>query len=196
MGDFFGLLPLLSSQGSRLPVGLYGLGGGSGARVIASLFPQAVVHGWELDPAVVLAASHMGLGELLESGRVVAHAADALCESAVPEEGLFAALGLDIFIGESLPPEFNEPSTWQSIWSRVAPGGCMIICLADHPDEQQQGLARESSHALRSLVEAVGSDRVQLHLATSNAMALVIDAAVDWDGIRAAAPELERLTHD
>ena len=52
--DFYGLLPLFPPESSKgLPIGLYGLGGGSAAILIATLYPDVVVHGWEICPAVL-----------------------------------------------------------------------------------------------------------------------------------------------
>ncbi|TQD76300.1 hypothetical protein C1H46_038186 [Malus baccata] len=35
------------------PIGILGFGAGSAARSILDLYPEVVVHGWELDPSVI-----------------------------------------------------------------------------------------------------------------------------------------------
>jgi hypothetical protein len=109
-----------------------------------------------------------------------------------------AALGVDCFVGEDPPPCYFDAGSWRNVSSRVAPGGCIIINLGDHPNEKLGGLPAASSAVLRSIVEAYGRENLQLHLGTSNAMVLVTNGgaeAVDWEDLRARAPpELRRLT--
>ncbi|KAK3014252.1 hypothetical protein RJ639_008468 [Escallonia herrerae] len=60
--DVFGTLPPILPPG---PLGILGFGAGSAARLILELYPQGVVHGWELDPAVIsVAREYFGLSRL------------------------------------------------------------------------------------------------------------------------------------
>jgi spermidine synthase len=47
-------------------------GAGTIAQLVHACYPDRVMHGWELDPAVVaLAQQHMGLQQLIDSGCLV-----------------------------------------------------------------------------------------------------------------------------
>lgn len=49
--DVFATFPPILPPG---PLGILGFGAGSAAKLILELYPQGVIHGWELDPAVCI----------------------------------------------------------------------------------------------------------------------------------------------
>ena len=118
-----------------------------------------------------------------------------------PTSSLLApsALGVDCFVGEDPPPCYYDAACWQRVSSRVAPGGCIIINLGDHPNAEIGGLPAASSAALKAIVTAFGQENLQLHLGTSNAMVLVTRGgakAMDWGSVSAwAPPEVRHLAH-
>lgn len=64
--DLFACLPALLPHG---PIGILGLGAGTAARIIHYFWPQIDLHGWELDPAVVMVARQFfNLSEVEEGG--------------------------------------------------------------------------------------------------------------------------------
>jgi hypothetical protein len=57
---------------ARLP---WPQGAGTAAHLLARYAPDRLVHGWELDPVVVMMADmHMGMGQLTAAGRLVSAA--------------------------------------------------------------------------------------------------------------------------
>ncbi|KAL9434151.1 hypothetical protein AB3S75_028894 [Citrus x aurantiifolia] len=61
--DAFATLPPILPPG---PIGILGFGAGSAARLILDLYPEAVIHGWELDPSVIKVAREFFALEKLE----------------------------------------------------------------------------------------------------------------------------------
>ncbi|KAF3437503.1 hypothetical protein FNV43_RR20257 [Rhamnella rubrinervis] len=60
--DVFATLPPILPPG---PIGILGFGAGSAARLILELYPQVVIHGWELDPSVIaVGREYFGLSKL------------------------------------------------------------------------------------------------------------------------------------
>ncbi|GLC50419.1 hypothetical protein PLESTB_000377400 [Pleodorina starrii] len=131
--DVLATLPSMVPPG---PLGLLGLGAGTIPRIIAAHYPcrrkgdeeqdrndQFVVHGWELDPGVIMASRlYLGMDELERNGHLVAHTGDALSPSAsVP--GGFSGIIVDLFAGGQLLPQLTKVSTWECIRDRLAEVG-------------------------------------------------------------------------
>jgi len=94
-------------------IGILGLGAGTVARMLHAHYPNQMMAGWELDPAVLMAGRlYMGLDQLEASGKLVCHTGDALSEgSTVP--GGFSGIIVDIFANGALPPTLTELiQTW------------------------------------------------------------------------------------
>lgn len=67
--DVFASLPPLLPEG---PLGILGLGAGTAARIIHHFWPHIDMHGWELDPAVVMVARRFfNLSELEVGSKVL-----------------------------------------------------------------------------------------------------------------------------
>lgn len=70
--DVFATLPPLLPDG---PVAILGLGAGTAARILLHFWPHLELHGWELDPSVVMIARQFfDLGELESPLRPNPHA--------------------------------------------------------------------------------------------------------------------------
>ncbi|XP_068307546.1 uncharacterized protein [Pyrus communis] len=73
----FATLPPIIPPG---PIGILGFGAGSTARSILDLYPEVVVHGWELDPSVIgVGREYFGLSQLERqyTDRLIIHVGDA-----------------------------------------------------------------------------------------------------------------------
>jgi hypothetical protein len=81
--DVFATLPPLLPDG---PVGILGLGAGTAARIVHYFWPHLALHGWELDPSVVMVARQFfDLSELEEGKRLDRRA--SVFESENPSPG-------------------------------------------------------------------------------------------------------------
>ncbi|KXZ47892.1 hypothetical protein GPECTOR_32g505 [Gonium pectorale] len=146
--DVLATLPSLVPPG---PLGLLGLGAGTVPRAIAAHFrcgpggdgdsSSYVVHGWELDPGVVMAGRmYLGMAELERSGQLVVYTGDALAPTAsIP--GGFSGIIVDLFSKGCLLPQLTERATWESLRSRLAPipGSRLIANLGQAPAAAQPG---------------------------------------------------------
>jgi len=69
--DVFATLPPLLPKGG--PIGILGLGAGTAARILRHFWPAMDIHGWELDPAVIMVARQFfNMSELEEGKELVA----------------------------------------------------------------------------------------------------------------------------
>ncbi|EFJ44744.1 hypothetical protein VOLCADRAFT_95121 [Volvox carteri f. nagariensis] len=142
--DVLATLPSLVPPG---PLGLLGLGAGTIPRIIGAHYPcrtlrddddgssaataaaagedgndqndRFVVHGWELDPGVVMASRlYLGMDELEINGVLITHTGDALSStSSVP--GGFTGVIVDLFAGGKLLPQLTKRVTWEGIRDRL-----------------------------------------------------------------------------
>ncbi|KAM0979486.1 hypothetical protein ACFX13_015617 [Malus domestica] len=74
--DVFTLPPIIPPG----PIGILGFRAGSAARSILDLYPEVVVHGWELDPSVIgVGREYFGLSKLERqyTDRLIIHVGDA-----------------------------------------------------------------------------------------------------------------------
>ncbi|CAM6034050.1 unnamed protein product [Sphagnum compactum] len=131
--DVFATLPPLLPEGG--PVGILGLGAGTAARILRHFWPAMDIHGWELDPAVIMVARQFfNLSELeegkelcLTSGKLHVHIGDALnlCNITIP--GGFAGLIVDLFAGGAVIPALQQIETWQQLGEKLSPGGRIMV---------------------------------------------------------------------
>ena len=88
--------------------GILGLGAGTIARMINAHYPTRPMSGWELDPAVVMAARlYMGMDEVEATGQLTCHTGDALDPGAMVEGG-FSGMLVDLFANGSLLPQLTQ----------------------------------------------------------------------------------------
>ncbi|XP_076928154.1 uncharacterized protein LOC143592018 [Bidens hawaiensis] len=122
--DVFATFPPILPPG---PLGILGFGAGSAAKLILELYPQGVIHGWELDPAVVsVAREYFGLSKLERQyrDRLIIHIGNAL--NANVDSG-FAGLLVDVFSNGCLIPELQDPDTWNKMKRKLREGGRIMV---------------------------------------------------------------------
>ena len=75
--------------------------------MISAHYPTRHMAGWELDPAVVMAARlYMGMDEVEATGRLTCHTGDALDPGATVEGG-FAGIIVDLFADGRVLPQLT-----------------------------------------------------------------------------------------
>ena len=93
--------------------------------MIHAHYPERHMEGWELDPAVVMAARlYMGMDEIEATGKLVCHTGDALVPSSTVEGG-FAGILVDIFANGGLIKSLTQVcmGCMAADKSRAAPAG-------------------------------------------------------------------------
>ncbi|KAL7602973.1 uncharacterized protein LOC111907022 isoform X1 [Lactuca sativa] len=122
--DVFATFPPILPPG---PLGILGFGAGSAAKLILELYPQGVIHGWELDPAVVgVGREYFGLAKLERQypDRLFIYVGNAL--SANVDSG-FSGLMVDLFSKGCLIPELQDPDTWMKMKKKLREGGRIMV---------------------------------------------------------------------
>ncbi|CAL5440970.1 unnamed protein product [Camellia sinensis] len=123
--DVFATLPPILPPG---PLGILGFGAGSAARLILDLYPNnGVIHGWELDPAVIsVGREYFGLSRLEKQhpDRLYIYIGNAL--NAEIKDG-FSGVLVDLFSKGCLIPELQEPRTWERMKRRLRRGGRIMV---------------------------------------------------------------------
>ncbi|KAL3716836.1 hypothetical protein ACJRO7_008418 [Eucalyptus globulus] len=152
--DVFATLPPILPPG---PIGVLGFGAGSAARLLLELYPRGVVHGWELDPAVIdVAREYFGLSRLEKDhrDRIFVHIGDALKASA--RDG-FAGLLVDLFSRGRLVPELQDPRTWERLRKELRRGGRLMVnaggSCVEAEDKSRDGrvIMEETLEAMREV---------------------------------------------
>ncbi|XP_021292302.1 uncharacterized protein LOC110422631 [Herrania umbratica] len=122
--DVFATLPPVLPPG---PVGILGFGAGSTARLMLELYPELIIHGWELDPSVVaVGREYFGLGKLEKqyADRLYIYIGNALKASI---KNGFSGILVDLFSKGSLIPELQDPNTWQRLRKGLRKGGRIMV---------------------------------------------------------------------
>ncbi|WJX88713.1 hypothetical protein P8452_70769 [Trifolium repens] len=122
--DVFATLPPIIPKG---PIAVLGFGAGSTARIILDLYPDTVIHGWELDPSVIeVAREFFNLGKLERENKnkLFVYVGNALTANL---EGGFSGIFVDLFSKGSLIPELQEVATWEKIRARLRVGGRIMV---------------------------------------------------------------------
>ncbi|XP_059643034.1 uncharacterized protein LOC132284909 [Cornus florida] len=122
--DVFATLPPIMPPG---PLGILGFGAGSAARSILELYPQGVIRGWELDPAVIaVGREYFGLSKLEKQypDRLFIYIGNAL--NASVKNG-FSGILVDLFSQGSLIPELQDPNTWVKLKKSLRRGGRIMV---------------------------------------------------------------------
>ncbi|GMH31452.1 hypothetical protein Nepgr_033295 [Nepenthes gracilis] len=122
--DVFATLPPILPPG---PIGILGFGAGSAAKLILELYPQVVLHGWELDPCVIdVGREYLGLSKLEKQypERLFIYIGNALKASV---KGGFSGILVDLFCKGSLIPELQDPVTWDKLKKSLREGGRIMV---------------------------------------------------------------------
>ncbi|XP_062147344.1 uncharacterized protein LOC133855063 [Alnus glutinosa] len=122
--DVFATLPPILPPG---PVGILGFGAGSAARLCLELYPELVVHGWELDSSVIaVGREFFGLARLEQQypDRLFVYVGNALKASI--RDG-FSGIFVDLFSKGSLIPELQDPNTWEKLTKCLRKGGRVMV---------------------------------------------------------------------
>ncbi|KAI3811120.1 hypothetical protein L1987_20837 [Smallanthus sonchifolius] len=109
------------------PLGILGFGAGSAAKLILELYPQGVVHGWELDPTdISVGREYFGLSKLESQypDRLFIYVGNVL--NANIESG-FSGLLVDLFSKGCLIPELQDPDTWMKMMKKLREGGRIMV---------------------------------------------------------------------
>jgi spermidine synthase len=147
---------LLALPGRPRPrVALLGLGGGSAARVVRAVAPDAEIVGVEIDPQVVdLAREWFGL-DALDVEVVLDDAARFLART----RRRFDAVLEDVFVGNEQnlhkPPGFPEPALLHAV-SRLRPGGVLASNTLDEEPQVRRTLCACFQNRVR--IEVDGYD--------------------------------------
>lgn len=122
--DVFATLPPILPPG---PIAVLGFGAGSASRIILDLYPDAVVHGWELDPSVIdVAREYFNLAKIERENkqRLFIYVGNALTASLA---GGFSGILVDLFSKGSLIPELQDPATWEKLRTCLRKGGRIMV---------------------------------------------------------------------
>ncbi|WVZ83760.1 hypothetical protein U9M48_030865 [Paspalum notatum var. saurae] len=165
--DAFATLPPLLPRPS---VAVLGFGAGSAARALLQLYPDdLVVHGWELDPAVLaVARDFFGLAELeaAHAARLTVRVGDALRAEPPPGGVGFGGVLVDLFSRGSVLPELQDPGTWRRLHGiLLARGGRMMVncggrCVEAEEEGRDGGEVRDAT--LRAMAVAFGKGMVSV----------------------------------
>ncbi|KAG7604928.1 putative S-adenosyl-L-methionine-dependent methyltransferase [Arabidopsis thaliana] len=156
--DEFASLPPIIPNG---PVAIYGLGGGTAARLMLELWPTMQLEGWEIDEILIeKARDYLGLSELekptSKGGRLSVHVDDALSPSQ-DVSGRYAGIIVDLFADGKVLDQLQEVPIWLELASRLMPNGRIMVNCAGIETELQNGkpqlLLDDSAGMLNSTVK-------------------------------------------
>uniref|UniRef100_A0A7N0VEF8 S-adenosyl-L-methionine-dependent methyltransferase n=1 Tax=Kalanchoe fedtschenkoi TaxID=63787 RepID=A0A7N0VEF8_KALFE len=122
--DVFATLPPILPPG---PVGILGFGAGSSAKLLLELYPELVVHGWEIDPSVIsVGREYFDLGKIEKEhkDRIFVHIGDAFRASV--KDG-FAGILVDLFSKGSVVPELQDATVWARLKCQLREGGRIMV---------------------------------------------------------------------
>lgn len=127
--DVFATLPPIIPPG---PLAILGFGAGSAAKLLLEMHPEAVIHGWELDPSVIsVAREYFGLEKLEKEhpDRLYIHTGNAL--NASTQDG-FAGIFVDLFSKGCVIPQLQDASTWERLKRVLRKGGRIMANVGGH----------------------------------------------------------------
>uniref|UniRef100_A0A2N9H2X9 PABS domain-containing protein n=1 Tax=Fagus sylvatica TaxID=28930 RepID=A0A2N9H2X9_FAGSY len=126
--DEFASLPAIVPKG---PIAIFGLGGGTTARLMLDLWPSLQLEGWEIDEILIdKAREYLGLSDLekrtVGGGILNVHIGDVLSQS-VNASGGYAGIVIDLFSGGKVLPQLQEVKTWLEFNDRLMPNGRLMV---------------------------------------------------------------------
>ena len=162
--DVFATLPPILPSG---PIALLGFGAGTAARLLLDHYPNAVLHGWELDPAVIqVAREYFNLGKLERENqqRLFIYIGNAL-NATVPNG--FSGIIVDLFSKGCLIPELQEPATWEKLRGRLRKGGRIMVNVGGscvEPESRLRDGKVVMEETLMAMKEVFGKELFVLNL--------------------------------
>ncbi|KAK9078980.1 hypothetical protein SSX86_000649 [Deinandra increscens subsp. villosa] len=154
--DEFASLPAIIPEG---PIAILGLGGGTAAHLMLTLWPSLQLHGWEIDDILIdKAREHFGLSDLekhTECGGVLnVHIGDALSASTTISGG-YAGIVIDLFSGGEVLPQLQEVETWLQLYDKLMPNGRLMVNCGGGSTCGHDGLSEwEKNSTLKTLCKA------------------------------------------
>ncbi|XP_010481745.1 PREDICTED: uncharacterized protein LOC104760503 [Camelina sativa] len=138
--DEFASLPPIIPDG---PIAIYGLGGGTAARLILELWPSMQLEGWEIDEILIeKARDYLGLSELekptSQGGRLSVLVDDALSPYQ-DATGRYAGIIVDLFADGKVLDQLQQVPIWHELASRLMPNGRIMVNCAGIEKELQNG---------------------------------------------------------
>ncbi|CAN8246154.1 unnamed protein product [Cochlearia groenlandica] len=135
--DEFASLPPIIPKG---PIAIYGLGGGTAARLILELWPSTQLEGYEIDDILIeKAREYLGLSELekptSEGGRLCVRVDDALSPSQ-DVSGRYAGIIVDLFADGKVLDQLQQAPMWLELASRLMPNGRIMVNCAGIEEEK------------------------------------------------------------
>ncbi|KAL8265582.1 hypothetical protein R6Q59_023712 [Mikania micrantha] len=126
--DEFASLPAIIPEG---PIAIFGLGGGTAAHLMLTLWPSLQLHGWEIDEILIdKSREHLGLSDLekpTEGGGILnVHIGDALSSSSTVPGG-YAGIVVDLFSGGEVLPQLQEVQTWLELNGKLMTNGRLMV---------------------------------------------------------------------
>ncbi|XP_027332848.1 uncharacterized protein LOC113847774 [Abrus precatorius] len=149
--DVFATLPPIVPPG---PLAILGFGAGSAARILLHLYPDAILHAWELDPSVIqVAREYFNLATLEREHqkRLFIYVGNAL--NATLPNG-FSGIVVDLFSKGSLIPELQEPATWEKLRQRLKRGGRIMVNVGGSCVEAESRL-RDGKFLMQETLKAM-----------------------------------------
>lgn len=122
--DVLATLPPILPPG---PLGILGFGAGSVAKLILETYPHGVIHGYELDPAVIsVGREWFGLSKVEKQypNRLFIYISNAL--NATVKDG-YSGIIVDLFSKGCLIPELQDPQTWRKLKGKLKKGGRIMV---------------------------------------------------------------------
>ncbi|KAF3494379.1 hypothetical protein DY000_02054848 [Brassica cretica] len=135
--DEFASLPPIVPDG---PIAIYGLGGGTAARLILELYPSTQLEGWEIDDILIeKAREYMELSELekltSKGGSLRVLIDDALSPSE-DVSGKYAGIIVDLFADGKVLDQLQQVQMWHDLASRLMPNGRIMVNCAGIKEEK------------------------------------------------------------
>ncbi|CAN7134296.1 unnamed protein product [Brassica rapa subsp. narinosa] len=135
--DEFASLPPIVPDG---PIAIYGLGGGTAARLILELYPSVQLEGWEIDDILIeKAREYMELSELEKptpkGGSLRVLVDDALSPSE-DVSGKYAGIIVDLFADGKVLDQLQQVQMWHDLASRLMPNGRIMVNCAGIEEEK------------------------------------------------------------
>ncbi|CAN6895991.1 unnamed protein product [Brassica oleracea] len=135
--DEFASLPPIVPDG---PIAIYGLGGGTAARLILELYPSVQLEGWEIDDILIeKTREYMELSELEKptpkGGSLRVLVDDALSPSE-DVSGKYAGIIVDLFADGKVLDQLQQVQMWHDLASRLMPNGRIMVNCAGIEEEK------------------------------------------------------------